>query len=379
MVGVVYALKILFYFMFVALLFISANSKHRITRFTLNSRNLLDYDTKKQISFVLIIISSAIIGYYAIICGQKPYVSDRESYAFRFSNAEFSDWVKNDSLGIFVIECVLHFFTNNPDCLFFTISFLCLSVTLITYNRYEGADKNCLLFLGLSSYVYYSFFILKQASATAFISLAFAYYFKGKKIPFIISLIIAICFHESAWIMIPIFFLLRYSDSKTIRRGFIIALIVGVVLFDFITMTAIRVFSIIPGISSQLAPFVDANTGKIIRSGTGIITSFKGAPYFYILFWGIIRKRDLENKIKNYNAYIIVLSFVSATFLMSQYMYWMWRFGSLCYFPCFVFASMLCQKLGKKDRQILFFPLVIMFSLLTLYALYEYYYVWGGF
>lgn len=370
---IIYIIKIMYYFGFVFLLYYSC----KINFVWRKDERAISHDSSK-VNWVAIIFLCVIIGYYAIICGQKPVASDRLNYAFRFEDDGYADWIKGDSLGLFWLSALLHFISYDPSVLFFSVAFLSLFVTILAYNQYEKKSHIALLLMGLSSYVYYSFFLLKQAPAMALSSLAIAMYFKRKWIPCAICVIGAICFHEAGWIMLPVLLAAYFSKSRLLRKVLILLLLLCVLLFPYISRLLVAFFTIIPGLGKQLEIFLDASGG--IAIDINILTTFKGIPYYFVAIVAFVKRKVLEKRIEHFQEYFFMTVFVSATFMLSAYMYWMWRFGAICYLPVFIFAAQIYKNMKNcVDKKIFIIFEAFMHGGLTAYALYQYYFWYGGF
>lgn len=363
----IYILKIIFYFIFVFAMY----------RMALNSSKY-NKNQKLRISIICIIIFCCIMGYYSIICGKYPYASDRKNFAFRFASDIFSSTVKQESLGLYWIESFLHIFTYEPKVLFFVCSFLYLFLTLVAYNLYDDAEPFAILMIGLSPFLTYGFYMLKQAIAVALIAIAFAAYSKNKKFLFVISTLLAICFHESAWLIVVVYLAFTLTKNKFLKMLEYFILIVFLVFFEDINGLIIRTISIvIPNIGNQLSYYLD-DSGNMIGS-SNFLTILKGLPFYFITAFAFLKRKSLIDKIKNYDNYIFLCIFASFTFLLSSFMYWMFRFGLYCYFPIFIFSSLILRELqDSKDRNLFGLGLCVSFFYLTLRLWIQYYFIYGG-
>lgn len=373
--NLVYIAKIIYYFMFVfATYLLIVKRKNKADETVENGKK---YIIKKRISIITIIVLCLIFGYYGVICGPNPPKLDRLNYAFKFENESQIKYVKEGSLGLYYIELFLHLFTYNSDILFFTIAFIYYFLTFKAYNCYDKIEPLAILLLLFSSYGLFGFYMLKQSMAIALIAISFAYFFKNKIIHTIIYVTLAILFHESAWIVIPLYIALLGSKAKWHRILLYLVLFTCLIFFNKINALIIKTFSFLPGISNQVSEYLN-ETGEII-SQKNYLTVFKGLPYYIITIIGFIKRKALINKINHYDKYLMLSTFCSIATLLSSYMYWMWRFAAYCYFPVFVFTSLIATQMSNKKEKSCFVFLVggILF-LLTLKLLIQYYYKYGG-
>lgn len=380
MTYIVYILKILYYFAFVFLMYWLAKNacNQRRIVFSAGGIALGQKDNEKRMLLRSVLFLCILVGVYGIICGQVPYLSDRGNYARRFADDIYLMNVKSNSVGLYWVEVVLHLFTHDPKWLFFAIPFLCLLLTLIAYNSFPDIVPEALLFTGLSSYCTESFYLLKQAPAVAFVALAFAFYFKDKKLGSILFIVIAICFHESAWIVILIFAAIYGFNSKFVKVVCYLCLFASMFFFPQVSRMIANLVNLIPGMNMQLSGYLD-ETGAIQKS-MNYLTAFKGVPYYFVSVIAFVKRPVLKSRIGNYDIYLFLSCFVSVTVFLSSIMYWMWRFGAYCYFPVFVFASLIYREMDSmREKQQFKYFFGFLLGFFTLRSLCQYYFLYGGF
>lgn len=375
-----YILKMLYYLVFALCLYSVAQRNAFVGSSDSYSGSKQSFGTivihKKRIPIVLILLFCVVIGYYGMICGQVPIASDRRNYAVRFSNDSFSETVKASSLGLYILESFLHLFSYDPYVLFFAIPFVCLALYLFAYNDWDDLTPLAMLMLVMSACINYSFYQFKQAPALGFMALSFSAFFKRKKIPCIIYLIIAIIFHESAWVMIPLYLVMLGSKNRWVRIGEFVFLAVCVVGFASLNSIMIRLFNYIPGMSFQLQAYL--NDSGAVSIDSNLATIVKGIPYYIITGVGIAQRPYLKEKINGYDKYLTLSIFGSACILISAYMYWMWRFGSYTYFPMFIFASLIHREIGKNAK-VFKYSVVLSLFFFTFRAFAQFYFLYGGY
>lgn len=333
---------------------------------------------KKKYALALLITGIILFGLYGNLSAPHPYSLDRENYALRFANEVFSNKVKASSLGLYYVEKVLHIFTYNPEVLFFTVAFLYILITLKAYKEYE-CDSKVFFILMLTSYGLYGFYMYKQCFAVALASLSFAYFTKKKYTKSIITLILAMTFHEAAWIVGLIFVcLIATKKSKLLRTIVYILMMLFVIFYAQINQNIIKtMIGISPSLGIQLEEYLSDEGGMIIDYN--YFTIIKGMPFYMITLYGIIYRKKYMNEIENYDYYLFISIFTSLTIMLSLYMYWLWRFGTFFYLPSIVFFINLYNK--NKDKKIdknYCLMIKLVFLVLMLKLLIQYYYIYGG-
>lgn len=367
MLAITYILKIVYYFAFTILTY--SYVKHNIK--TVNG-------TKKIKKIVLLACLIILIGIYSIICGPEDKIGDRYNYELRFIDDRYLPIVKKGSLGLYYIECFLHLFTHKASILFFTIGSLYYIITIFAYKHYKEAIPLVVLLLGMSAYGLYGFYLFKQCIAIALVAISFGLYFQNKKKYSYLFVLLATMFHESAWIMIPIYIMLSINTKKAIYRIIMYASFLFIVVFyKQINSEIIKIFSFIPNISSQMKDYLDESGNMIIDYN--FLTIFKGFPYYLITFHALVNKKVFKDKIDNYDKYLTLCIICCLLTVLSLYMYWMWRFAAFCYFPIFVFAANMYKNDTNHDRKAIYlFLLVSSLFALNLKLLIQYYFIYGG-
>ena len=366
----VYILKITFHFIF-ALVMIRLSK--RDCRANLRACDGMDGFVHK-LSAKTILLFCIFEAIYTLICAPfGVYLADRRIYALHFTIYD------NDAstLGLAVVSDILWLFSNKPEYLFVAIAVLYILVTCIAYNKYEDANPTIFLLIGLSLYTTYGLYQFKQCMAAAFTALSFAYFFRNKKIPCICSLTVAILFHETALLMIPLMILLKIVKSKV---GYFVASIIllsCLVFFEPANRLVIGVFAgFIPSFSARFGDYLSSSGSLLIEPN--YVTALKGIPYYFIVLIGLIKRPYYHDRIKNYDKLLFISVFVSVTTMASIYMYWLWRIGELAYMVVFYFWSQLCVCFCKKEYKQLNVLLGGTFFLLTLYQLIICYINYGG-
>lgn len=359
-------LKVLYYFISIFLLYIILKNKEKKGK-------------SKKIDIVLIIIFAIIFGYYGIISGSNPPSGDRLNYGFRFENVKYEEFTKNNSIGLYIIEHFLHYFTFDMNALFFTIPALYFILNMISFYINDDADALSILLIHLCIYGILGFFMFKQCFSLAFISISVPLFNKKNYIKSLIAIVIGIIFHEATWIVIPVFLACIFSNKSKIKSLFVyLILIISTLFFQQISKTIVGIFNHIPGMDIQISGYL--NEEGQINSNLNYFTALKGFPFYLITIYALIFKETLKEKILYFNNYLIMSFFVSITSFLSYYMYWMYRFGEFFYFPVIIFGTLIYKSLDNKQNKKIFIFLLtgsLMFLQLKLFG--QYFLNYGGF
>lgn len=303
---------------------------------------------KHKIRISNIIFLSLLISIYAIFSFPKEFIGDHFYYFDRFVN---NISIESESKGLDFLWRLIHNFTNNGYIMFFVVIFIATFLVLFAYRCFDDAHPLVIVVLLSSEFFVYGFAALKQYVANAFAFCFFAYFFKNKKIRSIIFIVLAILFHEAAYILVPIFIILCFSKKSTVM---LVLSAIGVFLVPVFIDDILRIFQeIVPSMSEQLERYL-TDDGSLIEKAN-FLTILKGIPIYCITFFGILKYNVYSKKIKHYNQYLVLCIIASASILMSFYMYWFFRISYLMLLPIYFFGIKLYHCLTDQKEKILYF------------------------
>lgn len=343
------------------------------------------FENHHRMIFLWIVFFAVCFGLYsAFFCGTAND-GDRVAYAKRFADASSMSRTMRSSPGGYLLFSLLHLFSYDRSILFFTVAAIVLSLTLWAYNLYSDAEPGVLLLCAVSMYYVYSFYLLKQTVATAFIGCATAMFLDKKYLRCGLFVAAASLCHWAALIAIPVYLILLVPGKKF--RVVCYALMPLLVMF-FGTICAqlpawldrlpAALFRILPGIKVRLPDF-KAQLLALSTARRNYATVGKGLPFFLILAQALWNKKALENRIAHFDQYLFLTVFVCLSFLLSSSLYWAFRFGYLFYVPVFVFASLLYrEQKNTVQNQLAKMMTVASFALLTGRELALYFFTYGG-
>lgn len=334
------------------------------------------YLKKRKLSVAIKVFISLLFMIYSIISTAHPYVMDKVIYALKFSSNIYSEQVFMDSIGLWFVQYLLHFFTYNPLILFSFISFSFTYIILTAYNRCEEAKPISLLLLLVGEFFIFSFYQLKQCISTALITLSLVEYFNNKKISSFLYMIIAFLFHESSLIVIPVLVLLKGNKNKLIRLVEYLGFMLFILFFNQINNIIIKLFVlIIPSLANDLSIYIDDYS---IITSVNFMTILKGLPFYIITAVAILERKKLKD-MKNIDSYILLSCINCVTIILSGYMYWMFRFGIYFHFSNAILATYVIDSFEKDYNRRIFKLIVITISLLLTIKLWvQYYFNYGG-
>lgn len=160
--------------------------------------------------------------------------NDTATYEYIFNSMKkcpsFFEWTKMNFYtngiehGYYFLNYIFSKFTNFRFFLIFTAIVTISPYMYLIYKESKNITLSLILFIGLP---YYTFFMsgLRQSYALAFIVPAY-YFLKEKKlINYLITCVIAMSFHSSALIFVPVYWIVKLKNTKKTRM-FLISFII---------------------------------------------------------------------------------------------------------------------------------------------------------
>ncbi len=367
----VYLLKILLYYIVCIFAYSVLKSRRRFV-FTFAGKPITQ-ESKERSSLFWIVLVCLTFAIASVLYSRVPYASDRGNYAVRFENHYDSPW----TLGLNTIANILYLVSDDARVLFFTVSFLYMILTYVAYHKYEHITQEVFIFLGVSQYFIFSFYLLKQAPAIALAAISMAYFMKDKYVQSILCLVLAVLFHESALVLIPLYMVMYGGRNPIFRWLGYISMAVCLFGFTFASQLVVDIITrFSPELTNQVGDYFDVAN---LQSGFAV-TVLKGIPYYAITLIGFIKRPLLHKGIKYYDRYLILSVFVCVMTLLSSRMYWMFRFATYMYFPMFVFLSLILKENeNKKENTMIRCGIGGTLLFLSARYLYQIFFWHGGF
>lgn len=322
--------------------------------------------------FQMLIISFA-FGLYSIYITAPELTHDRQNYAFSFRIERKLTPAMN------IIFDMIRKVTDNPKVIFFFISFLMLFLLLVACKVNRSFRPRAFLLMAVSNLLIFSYNGLKQAPAIGFIAIAVSLLLSKRYFLSVGCAIIAILFHESALIFFPILLLLLGAKKRWIRMVEYAGCLFFLIAFPKMTQIVVDILKV-SGISviEEMGGYLDATGG--IAVDVNIWTAFKGIPYYLIAIFGIVCRKKMKKEIENYDKYLVMSVFTANVYMLSIYMYFMWRFAIYFYFFDFVFAAQLIDKCKYKKLASSFYYLMLIILGFVSFRYYMQYFIsYGGF
>lgn len=302
---------------------------------TLKQRNML-----VVLSFIPVFLVSAL---------RYEVGVDYHSYAWMFDAVKQGQAIHAEMGYKFLNQLVL-LYSNNSQSIFIVTS--AITLTLIFYGIYKYSPNPALsIFLLVTmGYLFSSFNILRQYIAIALIFASLRFIKENKFLPFLLIVLLAMTFHKTAIIMIPMFFITQLRLKQSYM------LIISIVGACFIPLRGVMTNLLVSLFYPQYA-------------GTDLIQPLSGFEFvYYALVFGLAvsmcfmyKKTFFEDK---YN--LIVFNCVFYSFLIYLCFSFVPEINRIAvyleFFVILLIPRIFAQEQNKKTKRLYYFITIVGFT-----------------
>lgn len=287
---------------------------------------------------------------FILVSGLRNNIGDTPFYIHTYNITNFTwELVKaQDDIGFAVLQMILKRYSNDPQILIFTTALITNVLIIIGLYKYSRLFE-------LSIYVYITgglFLVtmngIRQCLATAIIFTGTKYLIEGNWFKYIVLVIFASLFHQSALILIPIYFLVRYkawSKATLILLIFSVLIVLGFNQFSSVLFSAIK--------DSQYGVYSNFNEG-----GANILRVIIFAIPLVIAFFGREKLREIYPE----SDIIINMAIIGLTFMIISTANWIFaRFN--IYFELYqiILISWIVKVFREKDQKLIYFVIILCY------------------
>jgi transmembrane protein EpsG len=296
------------------------------------------------------LLTAVIIAAFVLLSGLRRNIGDTYFYMYTYTLNDFTwDYVMSKKeMGFGLLQMFLQQLTKDPQILIFTCALITNVLIIVVLRKYSSLFE-------LSVYVYITSGVfmtsmngMRQFLAAAIIFAATSYLLKGNWKLFMATVLLASMIHESALILIPIYFLVR-RKAWTRLTFLLLAVSVGIVIGFNQFMNVL--FTVIQD-TSYAAEYKDFH-----EQGANVIRVIVDAVPLAIAYLG----RDKLRSLYEHSDIIVNICVVNLLFMVIATQNWI--FARFCiYFELYnlILISWLIKLFVAKDRKLIY-SLIVMF------------------
>ncbi|WP_394186443.1 EpsG family protein [Metabacillus halosaccharovorans] len=312
----------------------------------------IDYSYIKPNKFTLFIVCICLV----IVAGLRNTIGDTYFYMQTYATQDFT-WeyiLENKDPGFGVLQMYLKRISNDPQILIFLTALVTNILIVITLYKYTKMIEISLYVFITSGMFIVSMNGIRQFLAASIIFWATKYLLTGKFKQYFFIVLFASTFHESALILIPIYFIVRreaWTKVTFLILSLAILIVIGFDQFSKILFSAIG--------NSQYGDYSNFGEG-----GANKIRVLVESVPVIIAFFGRHKLRELWPK----SDIIVNMSVIGLLFMIIATQNWIFaRFN--IYFSLYnlILISWIIYLFKENNRKFIYY------GLLVCYLLYFYY------
>ncbi|NOU87829.1 EpsG family protein [Paenibacillus sp. LMG 31460] len=181
---------------------------------------------------------------FVLIAGLRKNIGDTFFYMHSYTLSDFTwDEIKNkQEIGFGILQMILKSFTDDPQLLiFFTALVTNVLIVFVLYKYSRFFEISIYIYITSGLYIV-SMNGVRQFLASAIVFAATKYLFEGKWLKYFLVVAFASTFHQSALILIPIYFIVRrkaWTSSTFVLVFLAVMLILGYNVLSDVLFSAI--------------------------------------------------------------------------------------------------------------------------------------------
>ncbi|ESU32063.1 hypothetical protein G3A_13080 [Bacillus sp. 17376] len=292
----------------------------------------------------------------ALVSGLRSNIGDTYFYKHAFEVNDFTwEQVKNqDNIGFWIFQMLLKNFSDDPQILIFTAAIITNILIILVFSKYSRHFE-------LSTFVYITGGLylvtmngIRQSLTAAIIFMATRFLISGNFFAYALIVLFASTFHESALILLPIYFLVRY---KAWSRATLMLLVIAVVIVIGFDQFSSILFSSLE--DTQYGHYKDfqeggANVIRVAVFGTPLIIAFFG--------------REKLREIFPESDYIVNMALIGLVFMIVSTQNWIFaRFN--IYFELYqlILVGWIVKLFHDKEQRFVYLGIIVCYFLFYYY------------
>jgi transmembrane protein EpsG len=291
-----------------------------------------------------------------VVSGLRQNIGDTFFYKYSYEINDFTwDYITSQKdIGFGILQMILKRYSEDPQILIFTTALVTNVLIILVFYQYSRDIE-------LSFYVYITgglFLVsmngIRQVLAAALIFAATKFLIEGNWVKYFLVILFASSFHQSALVLIPIYFVVRYkawSKATFILLFFSIVIVVGFGQFSSILFSAIG--------DTQYGHYANFAEG-----GANVIRVAVDAVPLVIAYFG----REKLRQIFPSSDYIVNMALIGFVFMVISTQNWIFARFSI-YFSLYqlVIISWIVKLFNERDQKFIYYALIICYFIYYFY------------
>ncbi|MBJ7994993.1 EpsG family protein [Bacillus mycoides] len=291
-----------------------------------------------------------------LVSGLRNNIGDTYFYMHAYNVTEFNwEYIKNNKdMGFNIFQMILQKYTDDPQVMVFITALITnVLIVFILYKYSRLIDLSLYVYITSGMYLV-SMNGIRQYLAAAIVFTATKYILEGNWKKYILIVLFASTFHESALILIPIYFLIRRKawSGTTFSLLFLAVLIViGFNQFSQIFFAAIG--------DTQYGHYKDFHEGgaNILRVAVDVVP-------LILAYSGREKLREIFPK----SDYIVNMALLGFIFMLISTQNWIFARFSI-YFGLYqlILISWVVKLFTEKDQKFIYYAILVCYFVYFVY------------
>ncbi|PDY84802.1 EpsG family protein [Bacillus cereus] len=291
-----------------------------------------------------------------LVSGLRNNIGDTYFYMHAYTVAEFNwEYIQNNKdMGFNIFQMILKGYTDDPQVMVFITALITNVLIVLTLYKYSRLIEISLYVYITSGMYLVSMNGIRQCLAAAIIFAATKYILNGNWKMYILIVLIASTFHQSALVLIPIYFLVRrksWSVMTCILLVFAVIIVIGFNQFSTLFFTAIE--------DTQYGEYKNFHEG-----GANILRVAVDSAPLILAFIGRHKLRKLFPK----SDYIVNMALLGLVFMIISTQNWIFARFSI-YFGLYqlILISWVVKLFTQKDQKLIYYSILVCYFIYFVY------------
>ncbi|MBG9837755.1 EpsG family protein [Bacillus anthracis] len=302
----------------------------------------------------LLIIMAALS--LVLVAGLRNNIGDTYFYMHAYNVAEFNwEYIQNNKdMGFNIFQMILKGYTNDAQAMVFITALITNLLIVSTLYKYSRLIEISLYVYITSGMYLVSMNGIRQYLAAAIVFAATKYIFDGNWKMYVLIVLFASTFHQSALVLIPVYFLIRrraWSGTTFLLLFLAVLIVIGFNQFTEVLFKAIE--------DTQYGQYKEFHEG-----GANILRVAVDSVPLILAYIGRDRLREIFPKCD----YIVNMALLGTVFMFISTQNWIFARFSI-YFGLYqlILIAWVVKLFTKKDQKLIYYSILLCYFIYFVY------------
>ncbi|EEK77696.1 EpsG family protein [Bacillus cereus] len=291
-----------------------------------------------------------------LVSGLRTNIGDTYFYMHAYNVTEFNwEYIQNNKdKGFYIFQMILKRYTDDPQAMVFITALITNVLIVLTLYKYSRLVEISLYVYITSGMYLVSMNGIRQYLAAAIIFAATKYIFDGNWKMYILIVLIASTFHQSALVLIPLYFLIRRRAWSGITFLLLFLAVLIVIGFNQFTEVLFKTIE-----DTQYGQYKEFHEG-----GANILRVAVDSVPLILAYIGRDRLREIFPKCD----YIVNMALLGTVFMFISTQNWIFARFSI-YFGLYqlILIAWVIKLFTKKDQKLIYYSILVCYFIYFVY------------